>query len=152
MSQISRYHYEHRIFGESRRELNRHASSRTGDHLPAGCQLLLPFCVVAGACGVGALSAAPARSGDTTDLNRRILTVAGSVDAITADVLLDLAQRRHRTLLIVEQAIAGIVAGAIILPAIGVPPPIAYPYWRDMRPSLVRNDSRVLPGPGLAFW
>ena len=75
-----------------------------------------------------------------TELNRWFLTVAGSVDAITAGVLLALARRPRRTLLVVELAGAVIVAGAIILPfqpsfaailAIGVVPLIAYPYWRD---------------------
>jgi hypothetical protein len=49
-------------------------------------------------------------------LNRRFLTVAGSVDAITAGVLLALALPPRWTLLIVEHAGAAIVAGAIILP------------------------------------
>jgi hypothetical protein len=75
-------------------------------------------------------------------LNRWFLTVARSVDAIAAGVLLALAQRPRRTLLIVDLAVAAIVAGAIILPfqpsfaailAIGVVPLIAYPYWRDVR-------------------
>jgi hypothetical protein len=51
-----------------------------------------------------------------TELNRWFLTVAGSVDAIAAGVLLALALRPRRTLLIVEHAGAAIVAGAIILP------------------------------------
>jgi hypothetical protein len=77
-----------------------------------------------------------------TELNRWFLTVAGSVDAITAGVLLALALRPRRTLLIVELTGAVIVAGAIILPfqpsfaailAIGVVPLIAYPYWREVR-------------------
>jgi hypothetical protein len=77
-----------------------------------------------------------------TELNRWFLSVAGSVDAIAAGVLLALAQRPRRTLLIVEHAVAAIVAGAIILLfqpsfaailAIGVVPLIAYPYWRDVR-------------------
>lgn len=77
-----------------------------------------------------------------TELNRWFLTVAGSVDAITAGVLLALAQRPPRTLLIVELTGVVIVAGAIILPfqptfaailAIGVVPLIAYPYWREVR-------------------
>jgi len=45
-----------------------------------------------------------------------VLTVAGSVDAITAGVLLTLAQQPRRALLVVELAGAVIVAGAIILP------------------------------------
>src|SRR5215203_4950890 len=77
-----------------------------------------------------------------TELNRWFLTVAGSVDAITAGVLLALAQQPRRTLLVVELVAAVIVAGAIILPfqpsfaaifAIGVVPLIAYPYWREVR-------------------
>jgi hypothetical protein len=77
-----------------------------------------------------------------TELNRWFLTVAGSVDAITAGVLLALALRPRRTLLVVELASAVVVAGAIILPsqpsfaailAVGVVPLIAYPYWRDVR-------------------
>ena len=77
-----------------------------------------------------------------TELNRWFLTVAGSVDAITAGVLLALAQQPRRTLLVVELVGAVIVAGAIILPfqpsfaailAIVVVPLIAYPYWRDLR-------------------
>jgi hypothetical protein len=77
-----------------------------------------------------------------TELNRWFLTVAGSVDAIAAGVLLALALQPRRTLLIVEHAVAAIVAGALILPfqpsfaailAIGVVPLIAYPYWRDGR-------------------
>jgi hypothetical protein len=64
------------------------------------------------------------------------------VDAITAGVLLALARRLRRTLLVLELAGAVIVAGAIILPfqptfaailAIGVVPLIAYQYWRDVR-------------------
>src|SRR3954453_10959801 len=77
-----------------------------------------------------------------TELNRWFLTVAGSVDAITAGVLLALAHRPRLTLLVVELAGAVIVAGVIILPfqpsfaailAVGVIPLIAYPYWRDVR-------------------
>src|SRR3954449_8568215 len=77
-----------------------------------------------------------------TELNRWFLTVAGSVDAITAGVLLALAQQPRRTLLVVELVGAVIVAGAIILPfqpsfaailAVGVVPLIAYPYWREVR-------------------
>src|SRR4051794_23747307 len=89
-----------------------------------------------------------------TELNRWFLTVAGSVDAITAGVLLALAQQPRRTLLVVELAGAVIVAGAIILPfqpsfaailAIAVVPLIAYPYWRDVRafPSWWKGASRA---------
>ena len=69
-------------------------------------------------------------------LSRWFLTVAGSVDAIAAGVLLALALQPRRTLLIVEHRMAAIVAGTIILPfqssfaailAIGVIPLIAYP-------------------------
>jgi hypothetical protein len=101
-----------------------------------------------------------------TELNRWFLTVAGSVDAITAGVLFALAQRPRRTLLIVELTGAVIVAGAIILLlqpsfaailAIGVVPLIAYPYWREVRtfPSWWAALSRallilaVLAGAGL---
>jgi hypothetical protein len=90
-----------------------------------------------------------------TELNRWFLTVAGSVDAITAGVLVALAYRPRRTLLVVELAGAVIVAGAIILPfqptfaailAIGVIPLLAYPYWRDVRmfPSWWAGVSRLL--------
>jgi peptidoglycan/LPS O-acetylase OafA/YrhL len=51
-----------------------------------------------------------------TEPNRWFLTVAGSVDAITAGVLLALARRLRRTLLVLELAGAVIVASAIILP------------------------------------
>ena len=51
-----------------------------------------------------------------TEPNRWFLTVAGSVDAITAGVLLALARRLRRTLLVLELAGAVILAGAIILP------------------------------------
>ena len=77
-----------------------------------------------------------------TELDRWFLTVAGSVDAITAGGLLALARRLRRTLLVLELAGAVSVAGAIILPfqptfaailAIGVVPLIAYQYWRDVR-------------------
>jgi hypothetical protein len=93
--------------------------------------------------------------GTRTELNRWFLTVAGTVDAIAAGVLLALAHRPRRTLLIVEHAGAAIVAGAIILPfqptfaailAIGVVPLIAYPYWREVRmfPSWWAGASRAL--------
>jgi hypothetical protein len=77
-----------------------------------------------------------------TELNRWFLAVAGRVDAIAAGVLLALALQPRRTLLIVEHAVAAIVAGVLILPfqpsfaailAIGVVLLIAYPYWRDGR-------------------
>jgi hypothetical protein len=44
------------------------------------------------------------------ELNRWFLTVAGSVDAIAAGVLLALALRPRPTLLIVEHAVVAIVA------------------------------------------
>ena len=78
----------------------------------------------------------------SVELDRWFLTVAGSVDAITAGVLLALTRRLRRTLLVLELAGAVILAGAIILPfqptfaailAIGVVPLIAYQYWRDVR-------------------
>ena len=50
-----------------------------------------------------------------TEMNRWFLTVAGSVDAIAACLLLALALRPRRTMLIVEPAVAAIVAGAIVL-------------------------------------
>src|SRR5215217_6124983 len=94
-----------------------------------------------------------------TELNRWFLTVAGSVDAIAAGVLLTLALQPRRTLLIVEHAGAAIVAGAIILPfqpsfaailAIGVVPLIAYPYWREVRtfPSWWTGVSPAVLIPG----
>ncbi|HEY6664470.1 MAG TPA: hypothetical protein VI036_05000 [Propionibacteriaceae bacterium] len=57
-------------------------------------------------------------------------------------MLLALAHRPRRTLLIVEHAMVAITAGVIILPfqpffaailAIGLVPLIAYPYWSDVR-------------------
>jgi hypothetical protein len=57
-------------------------------------------------------------------------------------VLLALAHRPRRTLLIVEHAMMAIMAGVIILPfqpffaailAIGLVPLIAYPCWSDVR-------------------
>ena len=77
-----------------------------------------------------------------TEPNRWFLTVAGSVDAITAGVVLALARRVRRTLLVFELAGAVILAGAIILPfqprfaailAIAGVPLIAHQYWRDVR-------------------
>jgi hypothetical protein len=52
-----------------------------------------------------------------TELDRWFLTVAGSLDAITAGVLLALDRRLRRTLLVLELAGAVIVAGAIIFPS-----------------------------------
>jgi hypothetical protein len=61
---------------------------------------------------------------------------------IAAGVLLASARQSRRTLLIIEHAMAAIVAGVIILPfqpffaailAIGVVPLIAYPYCREVR-------------------
>jgi len=88
-----------------------------------------------------------------TELDRWFLTVAGSVDAIAAGVLLALLRPR-RTLLIVEPAVAAIVAGTIILPfqptfaailAIGVVPLIAYQYWRDVRMLHMPRVAGILP-------
>jgi ABC-type Mn2+/Zn2+ transport system ATPase subunit len=78
---------------------------------------------------------------------------SGGLLVITHDA--GLALQPRRTLLIVEHAVAAIVAGAIILPfqpsfaailAIGVVPLIAYPYWRDVRlfPSWWASVSRPL--------
>ena len=53
-----------------------------------------------------------------TEPNRWFLTVTGSVDAITAGVVLALARRVRRTLLVFELAGAVILAGAIILPSL----------------------------------
>jgi hypothetical protein len=62
--------------------------------------------------------------------------------------------RPRRTLLIVEPAVAAIVAGAIILPfqptfaailAIGVLPLIAYQYWRDVRMLHMPRVAGILP-------
>jgi hypothetical protein len=64
-----------------------------------------------------------------TELNRWFLTVAGSVDAITAGVLLALAQQPRRTLLVVELVGAVIVAGAIILPFQPSSPPFSRSAW-----------------------
>ena len=89
-----------------------------------------------------------------TELDRWFLTVAGSVDAITAGVLLA-SSATARTLLVFELAGAVIVAGAIILPfqptfaailAIGVVPLIAYQYWRDVRCCICRGW-RVFAAP-----
>jgi hypothetical protein len=56
------------------------------------------------------------RSADAYGTESLVLTVAGSVDAIAAGVLLAVALQPRRTLLIVEHAMAAIVAGTIILP------------------------------------
>ena len=62
--QRGRHDYEHRIFGESRRETTRHCAPRTGDHLSGGCRTRRPFlCGGRGADGVGALGVVAARSG-----------------------------------------------------------------------------------------
>ena len=52
-----------------------------------------------------------------TELNRWFLTVAGSVDAIAAGVLLALALQPRRTLLIVEHRMAAIVAARSSFPS-----------------------------------
>jgi hypothetical protein len=109
--------YEHRIFEESRREPTRHCSPGPADHLPRGCCVGWTFLFgCCGADGVGTLVLLQPDQDVHTELNRWFLTVAGSVDAITAGVLLALAQRPRRTLLVVELAAAVVVAGAIILP------------------------------------
>ena len=85
-----------------------------------------------------------------------VLTVAGSVDAIAAGVLLAFSLRPRRTLLIVEPAVAAIIAGAIILPfqpkfaailAIGVMPLIAYQHWRDVTMLHMPMLAGALPPP-----
>jgi hypothetical protein len=77
-----------------------------------------------------------------TELNRWFLTVAGSVDAITAGVLLALAQRPRRTLLIVESPArsswpprSSFPSSPHSLPSSqsAAVPLIAYQYWRDVR-------------------
>jgi hypothetical protein len=70
-----------------------------------------------------------------TELNRWFLTVAGSVDAITAGVLLALAQQPRRTLLVVELVGAVIVAGAIILPSSPPSPPSSRSWWCRSSPT-----------------
>ena len=64
-----------------------------------------------------------------TELNRWFLTVAGSVDAITAGVLLALALRPRRTLLIVELTGAVIVAGGLSFPSSPHSPPSSRSVW-----------------------
>jgi hypothetical protein len=95
-----------------------------------------------------------------TELDRWFLTVAGSVDAITAGVLLALARRLRRTLLVLELAGAVIVAGEIILLlqptfaailAIGVVPLIAYQYWRDVRMLHMPRLAGICRPDGPAF-
>ena len=100
MFQISRREYDHhRIFGESRRK-------------PAGTAhpiRVIIFPVVAAVAGLFFVVAVALRASASwmllkldqevnTELNRWFLTVAGSVDAITAGVLLALAYRPRRTL------------------------------------------------------
>jgi hypothetical protein len=96
----------------------------------------------------------------SVELDRWFLTVAGSVDAITAGVLLALARRLRRTLLVLELAGAVIVAGAIILLlqptfaailAIGVVPLIAYQYWRDVRMLHMPRLAGICRPDGPAF-
>ena len=141
--QISRHDYEHQILGESI------ANPLSTAHRVR----VIIFRVVATLAGlffvVAVVLMASAPLGllqpdqeVRTELDRWFLTVAASVDAITAGVLLALARRLRRTLLVLELAGAVILAGAIILPfqptfaailAIGVVPLIAYQYWRDVR-------------------
>jgi hypothetical protein len=106
--------------------------------VPAG----LILCRSGSADGIGALGAAAARSRCPYRTESLVPHRCRSVDAITAGVLLALARRLRRTLLVLELAGAVILAGAIILPfqptfaailAIGVVPLIAYQYWRDAR-------------------
>ena len=87
-------------------------------------------------------------------MNRWFLTVAGSVDAIAACVLLALALRPRRTLLIAEPAVAAIVAGAIILPfqptfaailAIGGGAADRLSVLRDVRMSHMPRLAGILP-------
>jgi len=89
-----------------------------------------------------------------TELNRWFLTVAGSVDAIIAAVLLALAHPAALDAVAVELAGAVIVAGAAIFPfqptfaailAIGVVPLIAYQYWRDVRMLHMPMVAATLP-------
>ncbi len=96
-----------------------------------------------------------------TEANRWFLTVAGSVDAITCGVLLALAHRPKRTLLIVELLAAVIVAGAIILPfqpsfagilAVAVIPLIAYPYWLTLERSQPGGRVRNPPISSSPCW
>jgi hypothetical protein len=157
--QISRHDYDHRrILGESHRESAQYCSPCTGDHLLgvvatlAGLFFVVAVVLMASAPGVLLQPDQEVR----TELNRWFLTVAGSVDAIIAAVLLALAHRPRWTLLAVELAGAVIVAGAIILPfqptfaailAIGVVPLIAYQYWRDVRMLHMPRVAGTLPAP-----
>ena len=93
LRQLGPHKYEHCIFGESRREAPWHGPPRAGDHLSRGCRTRRPFFVVA----VVLMASAPwvllqPDQDVRTELNRWFLTFAGSV-AITAGVLLVLAQR-----------------------------------------------------------
>jgi hypothetical protein len=76
------------------------------------------------------------------ELDRWFFTVSGAVDLIGAGVLLALAQRPRRTLLVAEWSLAVIIAAVIILPfqptfaailAVGILPLLFYPYWGDVR-------------------
>ena len=117
---------------------------------PAGLFFVVAVVLMASAPGVLLQPDQDVRS----EPNRWFLTVAGSVDAITAGVLLALARRLRRTLLVLELAGAVILAGAIILPfqptfaailAIGGVPLIAYQYWRDVRMLHMPRVAGTLP-------
>ena len=102
----------------------RRCSPHTGDHLSGGCRVGRPFlCGGRGANGVGALAAVAARSGVRTELNRWLLNGVGSVDAISAGVLLALPCGCARRLLIVEHARAASVAARSSFPSSPPSPP-----------------------------
>jgi hypothetical protein len=95
---MSRDEYEQRIFRDSRRRNPPQASPPTGDHLSGVAVLAGLFFVVA----VVLMASAPwallqPDQVTSTELNRWFLTVAGSVDAIAAGVLLARALRPRRT-------------------------------------------------------
>jgi hypothetical protein len=86
------------------------------------------------------MGAAAARSADAYRTESLVPHRRRQCGCVVAGVLLTLALQPR--LLIVEHAIAAIIAGVLILPfqptfaailAIGVVPLIAYPYWRYMR-------------------
>jgi hypothetical protein len=92
------------------------------------------------------------------ELHRWFITVAGTVDVISAGALLALVQRPRRTLLVAEMSLAVIIAGIIIIPfqpsfaailAVAVLPLVCYPYWGDVRAfrswwAGIRRDVLVL--------
>jgi hypothetical protein len=74
--------------------------------------------------------------------HRWFIAVSGAVDLILAVGLLALAYRPRLTLVIVDDAVAVVIAAAINVPfvptfaviiAAGALPLVAYPYWRDVR-------------------